>query len=571
MPCGFRSETAGAVLALLLAGAPGLGPGALGQEGRAGFSDVASEAGVVFLHENGASSEKYLPETMGGGGLFFDYDNDGWIDILLVDGGSFLDSDAAARARNALFRNRGDGRFVSVPDSGGLLASNYGMGACAADYDNDGWKDVYVTSVGPNRLFRNTGVGTFLDVTEQAGVGYAQWSAGCAFGDFDNDGDLDLYVTNYADFSVEGNKYCGDLADVRLYCSPVVYDPLSDVLYRNDGDGSFTDISIGAGLSGRPGYGLGVVLSDYDRDGRIDIYVANDGQPNFLWRNLGAGRFEERALLSGVAVGSDGQPQAGMGTDMGDVNGDGLPDIVVTNLDQEGHSLYFSSSQGLFSDVTFASGVGRITLPFVGFGAVLVDYDNDGDMDLVIANGGVFDNSDRFRDATTHRQRNLLLENDGGGEFSEAGVTSGTGFEIEKVSRGLAAGDIDNDGDPDLLVVNNGDRADLLRNDLGSPGNALLIRTVGTSSNRDGVGARIEVRVGDGPAMVREIRAGSSYLAQNDSRAHFGLGASERADRVEVHWPGGHVDVLEEVEANYILTVVEGRGVSDRAPLRRAR
>ena len=562
--CGARFGYA-AALALagcaLAAAAP--------QEGRPQFPNVAAGAGVHFRHESGATPEKYLPETMGGGGVIFDYDNDGWPDLLLVNGGSFVDPKAAAEARHALYRNNGDGTFTDMTGASGIGVSGYGMGACAADYDNDGWSDLYITSVGVNRLYRNTGTGRFEDVTGEAGTGYPLWSAGCAFGDIDNDGDLDLYVANYTDFSVENNKYCGDFDDERLYCSPVVYNPLTDVLYRNNGDGTFTDASDEAGISVSDAYGLGVVFSDYDADGWIDIYVANDGQLNFLFHNRGSGVFEERGLLAGVSVSSDGQPQAGMGTDIADMNGDGLPDIVVTNLDREAHSLYKNLGDGLFADATFDSGVGQATLPFVGFGTAFFDYDNDRDLDLAIANGGIFDNASRFRDTTTWEQRNLLLENDGTGRFTDRGPVSGEGFALEKVSRALAVGDLDNDGDLDILIANNGQAADLLSNEGGNSRNALLVRTVGTESNRDGIGTRVKAWVGDYPVMVREVRAGSSYLGQNDLRVHFGLGSASEADRIEVTWPSGVVDVLENVPANHVLTVVEGTGVTDRMPFRR--
>jgi hypothetical protein len=350
-----------------------------------------------------------------------------------------------------------------------------------------------------------------------------------------------------------------------------VYNPLPDILYRNNGDGTFTDVAGQAGISARDGYGLGVVFSDFDGDGWIDIYVANDGQLNFLFHNTGSGVFEERGLQSGVAAGSDGQPQAGMGTDMADINGDGLPDVIVTNLDREAHTLYANLGRGLFADVTFESGVGGATLPFVGFGTAFFDYDNDSDLDLVIANGGIFDNAGRFRDTTTHEQRNLLLGNDGEGNFADAGPVSGAAFALEKVSRGLAVGDLDNDGDPDIVIANNGQTADLLRNDGGNRGNAILIRTVGTRSNRDGIGARVKLWAGDETVIVREVKAGSSYLGQNDMRVHFGLGRASRAERIEVSWPGGAIDVLENVDANFVLTVVEGAGITDRTPLRRSR
>ncbi len=535
------------------------------------FSNIAKESGIGFRHENGATQEKYLPETMGSGGLIFDYNNDGWPDIFLVNGGSFVDARIRARARHRLYRNNGDGTFTDATDVAGIGASGYGMGACSADVDNDGHVDLYVTSVGSNRLYRNTGTGRFADVTAAAGVGSKVWSSSCAFGDIDNDGDVDLYVANYLEFALDKNKYCGDpVAKVRHYCDPNVYNGVPDVLYRNNGDGTFTDISREAGISQKEGKGLGVVFTDYDADGRVDIYVANDLVPNFLFHNTGGGVFEEVALWAGVAVGGDGRPLSGMGTDMGDINADGLPDAVVTNMDRETHTLYRNLGGGLFADVTFESGVGLATLPFVGWGVAFLDYDNDADLDLAIANGAVLDNVSYFREGATYEQRNLLLQNDGAGKFADAGLMSGPGFALAKVSRALAVGDLDNDGDLDILIGNNGQTADLLRNDGGNRNNSLLVRTVGSESNRDGIGARLKLSAG-GSVLVRDVKAGSSYMGQNDLRGHFGLGTAPRADRIEVAWPGGRVDVLKDIDANQILTVQEGGKVIGRTPLKRNR
>jgi hypothetical protein len=442
------------------------------------------------------------------------------------------------------------------------------MGACSADYDNDGWPDLYVTAVGGNKLYHNAGNGTFTDVTEKAGVGSKLWSASCAFGDIDNDGNVDLYVTNYVDFSVNNNKYCVYSGDARVYCHPNVYNGEPDILYRNNGNGTFSDVSRSAGIYRPDGKGLGVVFGDYDGDGWTDVYVANDSTPNFLFHNKGKGIFEDVGLAAGVAVGIDGQPLAGMGTDMGDVNGDGLLDIFVTNLDRQTHNLYRNLGKGLFADITFESGVGEATLPFVGFGAVFIDYDDDTDLDLAIANGDVIDNISLFRDSTSYEQRNLLLQNDGTGKFHDVGPSSGPGFVLKKASRSLSAADIDNDGDLDLLIGNVGQTADLLRNDGGNSRRSLLVRTIGSKSNRDGIGAVLKLTVG-GKVLVRDVKAGSSYLSQSDMRVHFGLGDNARAERLEIHWPSGTVDVMQDIEANQILTITEGQGVTNRTPTRR--
>jgi hypothetical protein len=528
------------------------------------FVNVAAGAGVSFKHENGASSEKYMPETMAGGALIFDYDNDGRSDLLFINGGSFADKRIAAGARHRLYRNAGGWKFTDVTESSGLGISGFGMGACSADYDNDGWTDLYVTAVGPDKLYRNTGKGTFTDVSTTAGAGADLWSTSCAFGDIDNDGDVDLYVTRYVDFAVDNNKYCTLFENVRSYCHPNVYQGVPDVLYRNNGDGTFTDITREAGIA-KAGNGLGVVFGDYDDDGWIDIYVANDTSPNFLFRNKGKGIFEDVGVWAGVAMGMDGKPLAGMGTDMGDIDGDGLLDVFVTNLDGQTHSLYKNLGKGLFANVTFPSGLGEVTLPFVGFGTAFLDYDNDGDLDLSVANGDVIDNVKRLRDNTSYEQLNLLLQNDGAGKFASVGPVSGPGFAVKKASRALATGDLDNDGDLDILISNVGAAADILRNDGGNRSNSILLRLIGTASNRDAIGARLKLVVG-ARVLVREVKSGSSYLAQNDLRIHFGLGSAQSADRLEVRWPSGTVETIENIRANQILTILEGKGVTARQP-----
>jgi len=539
------------------------------QNGPVSFSNIAVQAGINFKHENGASPQKFMPETMGAGALIFDYDNNGWPDIFLVNGGSFVEKKVAAEARHRLYKNNGDGKFTDMTSASGMTVSNFGMGACSADYDNDGWADLYITGVQSNTLYRNNGKGGFIDVTAKAGAGGSgRWSSSCAFGDIDNDGNADLFVTNYVDFTVENNKYCAAGGDIRVYCHPNVYKSLPDILYRNNGDGTFADISKEAGIYRTDGNGLGVVFGDYDDDGWTDIYVANDSVPNFLFHNKGKGVFEEVGFWAGVALGGEGRPLAGMGTDMADMNGDGLMDIFVTNLDRETHSLYRNLGKGLFSNVTFESGVGQATLPFVGFGTAFFDYDNDSDLDLAVANGDIIDNVSLFRDNTSHAQRNLLLQNDGIGKFRDVGPDSGPGFALKKVSRTLAVGDLDNDGDLDVLVGNNGQTADLLRNDGGNRNNALLIRPVGSKSNRDGIGARLKLTVG-GKVLVRHVKAGSSYQGQNDLRVHFGLAGSQQADRLEILWPSGSTDTLEALKANQIVTVTEGRGITRQEPLRR--
>ena len=532
------------------------------------FHNIARAAGVEVQHINGASPEKFLVETMSAGGLFLDYDNDGWIDLVLIDGGSLADPKVAALARHRLFRNRGDGTFEDVTSSSGLRHHDYGLGGCAADYDNDGWVDLYVTNLGPNTLYRNNGRGAFEDVTTVAHVGSPLFSTSCAFADMDRDGDVDLFVANYVNATADHNVFCSgaDATDrTPLYCHPLVYDGQPDVLYRNNGDGTFADVTREAGMGDGRGNGLGAVFGDYDDDGWPDLFVANDAVPDFLYHNEGNGTFSETGLLAGVAVGSDGKAHAGMGTDFGDVDGDGLLDLFVTNHELERHTLFGNLGGGLFLDVTSERGIGSATLPFVGFGTAFLDFDNDADLDLAIVNGHVLTNPEKYARGAVYAQRNLLFRNDGGGRLTEVGGLAGRGFALEKVSRALAVGDIDRDGDLDLLVTNNGQTVDLLRNDGGNRWNAVLIHLVGTTSDRDAIGARLRVVAG-GRTQIREVKSGSSYLAQHDLRVHVGLGLAAAIDRLEVRWPAGGTEVLRNLPANSILTIVEGEGVIGYEP-----
>jgi hypothetical protein len=585
----------GLVLATLTVGAAGeQRPDA---SERVQFRDAAATAGLTFIHVNGASPDKHFAEIMGSGGLFFDADNDGWIDVFLVDGGSKADPGVAHMARHRLFRNRRDGSFADVTAASGIRHSAYGMGACAGDYDNDGLTDLYLTNDGPNVLYRNAGNGVFTDVTTRANVGSPLWSTSCAFADFDRDGRLDLFVTSYVRGADE-NPYCGrtGAGKLRMYCHPLNFRPSPNVLYRNAGDGTFTDVSVRAGIAPFTGNGLGVAVADYDDDMWPDVFVANDGVPNFLFHNEGNGRFTERALVAGVSVASDGKARAGMGTAFGDADGDGRLDLVVTNHETEMHSLFRNAGGGVFTDATASSGVGPATLRYVGFGVVFADYDNDGDLDLAIVNGHVIDNIAMTRSGAKHAQRRLLLENTGTGRFRDASAVSGPGFAGESVGRTVVSGDVDNDGDLDLLVTSNGQRAELLLNDgpsrrpvgpgarEGGSGNALLLQLIGGSttlaagsgrvegvgawSNRDAIGARLRLTAG-GRTHVREVTSGSSYLGQNDPRVHLGLGDATVVDRVEIRWPSGRTEVVQHVGANQLVVIREGAGVVQSTPLQR--
>ncbi len=539
------------------------------------FRDIAGPAGLDFVHVNGASAEKFFPEIMGPGGLFFDFDNDGWLDVFLVDGGSYADPAVAKRARHRLYRNRRNGTFEDVTARSNIRHRDYGMGACAGDVDNDGLTDLYITNVGPNALYRNAGGGRFTEVPKAGGADSPLWSTSCGFVDIDRDGDLDLFVTNYVDTarhknaSKDKSEFCGVAGPppIRDYCHPLIYDPLPNVLYRNTGKGTFEDISKSSGIAPYRGNGLGVAVSDIDDDGLPDLFVANDSTPNFLFHNKGNGVFTEIGGLAGVAVAADGKARAGMGTAFADFNNSGRPSLVVTNHETEMHSLFQNMGGRLFSDVTVRSGVGPATRPYVGFGVAFLDYDNDTFLDLAIVNGNVMANVALLRAGGKYAQRKLLLRNSGG-RFRDVTKEAGPGFVAETVSRGLATGDIDNDGDLDLLVTNNGAAPNLLVNDGGSASPSLLVQLEGVKSNRSAIGARITLTSGK-TTLMREVTSGSSYLAQNDLRVHFGLGRMERVDRIEIRWPGGAKETVDNVGANQIVTIREGKGVVSQVPFAR--
>jgi enediyne biosynthesis protein E4 len=532
------------------------------------FRDVAGAAGLDFTHVDGASEDKHFPEVMGSGGLFVDFDADGWLDIVLVDGGSFADPSVARRARHRLYRNRRNGTFQDVTRTSGIRHREYGMGACAGDVDNDGLADLYITNVGPNQLFRNLGGGRFEEMPGAGGADTSLWSTSCAFVDIDRDADLDLFVTNYVDLRGGNNQFCGIVGPPRIrdYCHPLVFPPSTSVLYRNTGHGRFEDVSERSGIARPRGNGLGVAVTDVDDDGWPDVFVANDGMPNVLFHNEKNGTFVDIAGLAGVAVSPDGGARAGMGTAFADFAGDGRPGLIVTNHETEMHSLFVNLGNRLFGDVTVRSGVGPVTRPYVGFGVAFLDYDNDAWLDIAIANGNVIANAPLLRAGAKYAQRNLLLRNTGG-RFVDMKEQAGPGFLPELVSRALAVGDIDNDGDLDLLITNTGAAANLLLNE-GGRANAILVHAVGTKSNRSAIGTTLMLTSGK-VRQRRDVQSGSSYLAQNDLRAHFGLGAADRAERLDVRWPSGLTEVIQDLPANQIVTLHEGKGIVNRVPLAR--
>ncbi len=516
------------------------------------FREVSDAWGLDFQHHHGGSGERYMVETMVGGVVVFDYDLDGDPDVLFVDGGK-LPGYQGEEPRSRLFRNEGGGRFVDRTTAAGIAVEGYGCGGSAADYDGDGDPDLYVTAFGPNRLFRNEGDGTFTEVGAAAGVDDPLWSASAAFGDADRDGDLDLYVANYVDFTVATHKFCGDeKRNLQGYCHPGAYEGLPDRYYRNRGDGTFEDATREAGLQGAEEAGLGVIFADLDGDGWLDLYVANDADPNFLFRNRGDGTFEDLSLLSGAAYSDTGSPEAGMGVDAGDVDGDGLLDVVVSNFELETNALYKNLGGNVFLDARFVTNVAEATLPDLGFGLALADFDQDVDLDLVVANGHILDNAEEHNKNSRFAQRNRVLENLGGGRFRSA---PDDGLDLVRPSRGLATGDFDGDGDLDLVISNSNQRAEAYEN-LGADGRFLLIDLDGTDANRLAVGARLDLQA-TGPVQLREARTASSYLSQNAATLHFGLGAAERAERLIVRWPRGARRAYLHLPADHRLRLYE--------------
>jgi len=529
------------------------------------FTDVTKEAGIDFVHVNGASGEKNYIETMGSGACWLDYDGDGDIDLYVVNSSELPGSKVTGVATDVLYRNEGKGRFADATAAAGLGDHAYGMGCVAGDIDNDGDPDLFVTNFGPDVLYRNDG-GKFVDVTAASGTGDPRWSASAAFGDIDNDADLDLYVTNYIDFTLDNNKYCSERPGLRSYCHPDEYNGVPDALFRNKGNGLFEDVSAAAGIADPVGKGLGVVFTDVNQDGWQDIYVANDKTINFLYVNRGNGTFADVSVSSGTGFSESGLPQAGMGTDAADVNGDGRMDLIVTNLDYETNELYLNNGDLTFTDATFAAGLGEPGYLHVGFGVDFLDFDNDGDKDLLVVNGHILDNVEQFRDQLTYAQPRSMLANDGNGKFKEVGPSLGKTFVRPAVGRGLAVGDYDDDGDLDFLAVNCNSRAELFRNDGGNDpsrggGNWLMLKLEGTRSNHDGVGARVRVltKGADGKEhwQTEEARAGSSYLSSNDPRLHFGLGGAMRAEVIEIRWPSGTFQRIEGVEGNRLHRLKE--------------
>jgi enediyne biosynthesis protein E4 len=526
------------------------------------FVEITAASGVRFQHVASHTSKKYLPETMGSGVALFDYDNDGRLDIFLVNGAPLGDptpkgtipEKTGPKYWNRLFHQKSDGTFEDVTEKAGLEGAGYGMGVAVGDYDNDGYEDLYVTAYGGNKLYHNNGDGTFTDVTSQAGAGGSGWSTSAAWVDLDNDGLLDLVVLRYLQWDFD-DIWCGDHKEgYRAYCHPDMFKAITPLVYHNEGNGRFTEVGEKMGLA-IPGKGLGIAIADYDRDGRIDLFVANDSMPEFLFHKKGDGRFEEKGLFSQVAVDEDGRTYAGMGVDFEDFDNDGLPDLVVDNLANQMYAIYQNAGDGTFTYTTRATGMGRISMLHSGWGLRLMDYDNDGWKDLLIAQGHDLDTIDLTSPQLHYREPMLLARNTGHG-FVDVSAASGSVFHEAWAARGLATGDLDNDGRMDAVVSTNDGPAHVIRNETKTENHWLTLKLVGHKSNRDAIGAVVKIATSRG-AQYATVTTASSYLSSSDKRVHFGLGSEALAGTIEIHWPSGIKQVLKDVHADRILQVDE--------------
>ncbi len=526
------------------------------------FVDITARSHVAFVGQASHTAKKYLLETMGSGVALFDYDNDGLLDIFFVNGAPLTDPMAKGalpqktdpKYWNRLFHQMKDGTFEDVTEKAGLQGIGYGMGVAVADYDNDGYEDLYVTAYGGNRLYHNNGNGTFTDVTDKSGTGGGGWSTSAAWVDLDNDGLLDLVVLRYLQWNFD-DIWCGEHREgYRSYCHPDVFPAISPLVYHNDGNGHFTDVTAKAGLD-KPGKGLGIAIGDFDRDGEIDIVMANDSMLEFLYRNKGDGTFEEVGMQAEIAVDGDGRTYAGMGVDFQDYDNDGLPDLVITNLANQRYALYHNSGDSSFSYNSYISGIGGMTLLHSGWGIRFLDYDNDGNKDLLIAQGHDLDTIELNFPQLHYKEPMLLAHNTGHG-FVDVSAQSGEIFHQSWAGRGLAIGDLDNDGRIDAVVTTNDGPAYVLHNETATDNHWLTISLVGHRSNRDGIGAEIKVFTSTGIQSATVSTAGS-YLSSSDKRVHFGLGAETTVKSVKIQWPSGAIQTLENIRANQILKVDE--------------
>ena len=530
------------------------------------FSEVpAAKSGISFVHTAGSSPEKYLPESTGSGCAFFDYDNDGWMDIYLVNSGKCDFFAPKAPLRNALYHNNRDGTFTDVTEKAGVLGGGYGMGAAVGDYNGDGFPDIYLTQYGRSILYRNNGDGTFTDVTEKAGVAAPGWASSAVWFDYDNDGKLDLFVCRFVDFDKTKHHRCGApnlpaLAGMNEYCYPKVYSPMASWLFHNNGDGTFTDVSQKTGIADNPGKSWGVVATDVNNDGWIDLFVANDTVANFLFMNRAGKRFEEIGFTAGVAYGEQGRARSGMGVDSADFNEDGWMDLFVTNMDHELYGIYQNKKDETFDDVAAPTGIARATQLMSGWGLKFFDYDNDGNLDLFIANGHPDDLIEKIYPTVFYREPPLLFHNSGSG-LVNVSADSGPIFARPMASRGLALGDFDNDGAVDVLISNNNEPPLLLRNNVGSQNHWLGINLIGKKANPDAIGARVTYQAGDLKRSRMKV-GGGSYLSCHDPRMVLGLGQRKKFDWVEIKWPqpSGRVERFTDLPIGRYITIVEGEG-----------
>ncbi len=564
MPDALRSTPA-AVLAIPVALAacngsssptpPAAGAGAAT---RPLFVDVTADSRLDFRHDAGIDGSFFMPQIVGAGAAIFDYDGDDDLDLYLLNG-AYREQPAPARPVNRLFRREADGTYRDVTEASGLGDAGFGMGTAVVDFDNDGDPYVYVANHGPVALYRNNGDGTFTNVTERAGVRNARWACSVAFFDYDLDGYLDLFVGNYVHYPEP--KVCTDDAGRPEYCGPLSSPPTPNVLLHNNGDGTFSDETASSGIGSTTGRALGVVCEDFDGDGWIDVYVANDGEANHLWINNGDGTFTESAVVTGTALSAFGNPEASMGVTAGDVDGDGDLDLFMAHLARESNTLYRNDGYGNFDDVTALSGLGTPSLPLTGFGAAFFDIDHDGALDVAVANGRVsrgpvIDGADLDAPLAAYAERNLLFRNNGDGRFTDVSDLAGPFCDPVEVSRGLAVGDLDGDGDLDMVVSNCDGSARILSNEAPKRGHWLIVRALDPRLRRDAYGARVIVTAG-GRRFHRTINPGYSYASSNDPRAHFGLGAAERADSIEVRWPDGQVDRFGPTAADQVITLMK--------------
>ncbi len=525
-------------------------------QGEGWWAEISAEVGLDFVQYDGRSGRRYYVETTAAGCGFFDFDGDGDLDVYLLTGAPTPGSAPVESApRNVLFENR-EGRFVDVTSEAGVGDEGFGMGMCVGDVDGDGLLDFLVTNYGPDRLFRSRGDGTFEEISRQAGVDDPRWSSNCAFGDLDGDGDLDLYVSHYLKAGFEDNPFCGDRArNISAYCRPSVFEGVSDSLFINSGDGRFTEEGVGRGiLQGVLEKGFGVVLTDLDDDEDLDIFVANDSTPNRLYINDGRGYFEEMGLVSGLGLNDQGMPTSGMGVDIGDLDGDLDQDVILTNYAMEANSLYRNLGNAVFEDVARATGMAASSRPHVGWGARLADFDNDGDLDLAIANGHVIDNIALFEPDNSYEQSNRLMLNDGAGNLSDASASAGPPWREAKVSRALTVGDWNNDGRMDLLIANSNDRFELLENRAENGNHWLGVQLIGVDPNVVAIGARVIAKVGD-RRMMREVRSGTGFQSQGDLRLHFGLGGVEGPVELQIRWPDGfeQVESIDQIDRYVVI------------------